>query len=121
MILIVKLFDIANNRKPTFSGVKLSKEIDMGTCYWEKETQVRRKGAVVAVTCLGNDGSGWHDGEKVFHPHEHVSGERRSRQIAKRHWLRKMSSGWCSNGGSYSKDTIKPPGKKEFPLRKSVY
>ena len=93
----------------------------MGTCYWKEETQVRRAGTVETVIYDGDDGRGWRDGSGEFHPLEFVLGDRRSRQIAKRHWLRKVSSGWCSTGGGYySEDTIKPPGKKEFPLRKSV-
>ncbi len=91
----------------------------MSTCYWNEKSLVRRKGTVVAVTRRGNDGSGWHDGERKFHPHEYVSGERRSRQIAKRHWVQKESDSWSSGGGSIIAATINLPGKDEQFCRKS--
>lgn len=92
----------------------------MSTYYWDEKSLVRRKGAVVAVTRRGNDGSGWHDGNKEFHPHESISGERRSRQIARRHWVRKELFSLYSSGGYWDGFTIKPPGKEECHLKKLV-
>lgn len=93
----------------------------MSTCYWNEKSLVRRKGAVVAVTRRGNDGSGWRDGNKEFHPHEHVSGGRRSRQIAKRHWVQKEDDSWSSGGGSSSTTTVKSPRKDEQFCRKPKF
>lgn len=70
-------------------------------------TVVRRKGK--SDICATVD----RDGREVIH-----SGDRRTRQIARRHWLACACSGWCSNGGSYKVVTSLLPGKGEQLVRK---
>lgn len=43
-------------------------------------------------------------------------GDRRSRQIGCRHWVRKEVSGFCSSGYAWGSQTLKLPGRKEQPL-----
>lgn len=46
--------------------------------------------------------------------------DRRTRQIAKRHWVEKRKLYWCSGGDYLDSVTIKTPGKLERNLRKEV-
>lgn len=48
------------------------------------------------------------------------SGDRRSRQIAKRHWVRKERRYIDSGGGYDDFVTIRPPGRGAHHLRKPV-
>jgi hypothetical protein len=75
---------------------------------------VRRAGKITDVKISGDDKNGLYDKNGRFHPFEERTGDRRSNQIAKRHWIRKSVS-WCGGGaGEYI--TTKPPGKKECEL-----
>lgn len=83
----------------------------MSTTYYGEESLVRHKGSIAIVTCRGNDGG---------YRQDVVSGERRARQIGRRHWVRKESSGHSSGGGYWDDVTIKPPCKEEHHLRKPI-
>ena len=74
----------------------------MGYSRWSWETIVRRKGRMDVVGGLGEDDGGI-DGVEFF-------GNRRSRQIANRHWLKHKFSGWGA-GEDYT--SVKNPGKEE--------
>lgn len=74
----------------------------------KETTTVRRQGSVEVVFTEENDhgfaGTQW--------------GTRRSRQIAKRHWVCKVTSVWNSNSGGGTKVTMKiPNSKKEEKLK----
>ncbi|MCF7815807.1 MAG: hypothetical protein K9M10_02720 [Candidatus Pacebacteria bacterium] len=83
----------------------------MSTTYWRENTLVRHKGEIVSVQKNGDDRR---ELDNVS------SGDRRSRQIGKRHWLRKESNGWNSGGGYWDYVSMKLPGKPERNLRRPV-
>ena len=72
--------------------------------YYEtfSKTSTYRKGTV--VTCSVHD----LDGRRFVR-----TGGRRTRQIAKRHWVRQESNSWCSNGGGTNVATTMHPGRDE--------
>lgn len=84
----------------------------MSTVYGKEKTLVRHKGAVVPVTCSWSDHR--HDGVSGFPS----TGNRRARQIGRRHWVRKESSGWSTGGLFWDTVTQKPPRRPEQHLRK---
>jgi hypothetical protein len=63
-------------------------------------TIVRRKGGLDVVTT--------EYAEKCT-PENVFSGDRRSRQISRRHWLRQTDSGWCSSGDYWNKTATNHP------------
>jgi len=72
----------------------------MGTDYNWIEVTVRRKGGLDHV-----------HGQGAFE--QQFSGNRRTRQIAKRHWLRRREYGWEDCGGrSWDQATTKHPKGK---------
>ena len=71
---------------------------------WEKE--VRRRGGKDTVRVWGEDDGGI-DGIINI-------GDRRSRQIAKRHWLKHTYEAWCPEDSYIS---VKKPGRKEVKQR----
>ena len=82
----------------------------MSDTVFDVKAWVRRRGEVVSIHEKGDD-AGVHQ--------VRAEGDRRARQISKRHWLRKVSDRFCFNGTFSYTDTIKPPKKKEHYLRKS--
>lgn len=83
--------------------------------FHEVVTSVRRTGKMTDVTLSGDDKNGWYDKNGEFHPYEKRTGDRRSNQIAKRHWVRKSVS-WWGGGGAGIDVTTKPPGKNKREL-----
>lgn len=81
----------------------------MSTTHWREKILVRHKGKVATVEDNGNDAG-----------FRRVTGNRRSRQIGKRHWLRKESTGWSSGGGHWDTVSIKPPSNPERHLRRPI-
>lgn len=78
----------------------------MATVYWSGEILIRRKGAIATVTFRGSELD-----RDVF------TGDRRSRQIGRRHWLRKATSYDSSNESCCGADvTMKLPHMKK-PLQ----
>lgn len=75
----------------------------MATDYETFITLVHYKGKVAQVWMKTADGRSM--------PWVKPVGNRRGRQIAKRHWLRKELDGFCSGSGGWRRVTIKPPGK----------
>lgn len=72
----------------------------MATVYWSGKILVRRKGAITSVTFHGSE----LEDRNVF------IGDRRSRQIGRRHWLCKVTSYTSSNESLCGTDvTIKLP------------
>ncbi len=90
----------------------------MGTSHLNEITLVRRKGAIDTTTYCGNDSRGWRDRDGNFQAYAQETGDRRSRQIARRHWLKRTSSGWSSGGGGINVVTTLPPGKDEHFIQK---
>ena len=82
----------------------------MSTYYETKTTLVRYKGEVREVWREDND-----DG---YYPQR--VGDRRARQIAERHWLRKKSEGFCSGGYGGTRITIRMPGQNPKNLKKPM-
>jgi hypothetical protein len=82
----------------------------MGTTRNEIETTVRRKGGLDTVYENTSD--------KVPQS-KRFSGNRRSRQIAKRHWFQQRTHGYCSYGSAWDCTTVKSPGKNEHELHTS--
>jgi len=87
----------------------------MPTFFGSESATVRRVGRLDHVSVLDNDDFGWHDEDGKFHRHIKAAGDRRSRQIAKRHWVKKRVMSWSSQHG-YDKTTTKTPGKREVNL-----
>lgn len=79
----------------------------MSTTFYNETVSVRRKGQVDTSSENGND-----------YRVEFATGDRRSRQIGKRHWVRKEFQAWCSGGGAWDFITIKSAGKEEKDIRK---
>ena len=68
-------------------------------------TVVRRRGCLDTVK---------EDYAEKCNPPSVFSGNRRSRQIAKRNWVRKTNSGWCTSGDTWQHvETNHPTNKKE--------
>ncbi len=78
----------------------------MATVYWTGEILVRRKGAITSINFSGSEID-----RDVF------TGDRRSRQIGRRHWVRKVTSCRSSNESCCGTSvTTKLPHMKE-PIR----
>ncbi len=85
----------------------------MSTIFEETTTTVRRKGGLDTVK---------EDTGDLAREDDKFSGNRRSRQIAKRHWLRRQAKGWCptggvGSGGTWNHATKKTPARKEEAIR----
>jgi hypothetical protein len=86
----------------------------MGHVFYDNEsTIVRRKGGTDEVGC--SLGYGKRSQDTVEY------GDRRSRQIAKRHWLTKRVDYATSTSGGATYTSIKPPGKEEVVRMQSWY
>ena len=66
------------------------------------ETVVRRGGGLDIVN----------EQEGHFPENQQFGGNRRSRQIAKRHWVLRREDGWCSSGSWWDNTTTKHPKGK---------
>jgi hypothetical protein len=71
-------------------------------------TAVRRRGGVDRVR---------EEFSEKCTPESDYSGDRRSRQIGKRHWVRKSDNGYCSSGSYWHNITRRDPGKGEEKVR----
>jgi len=91
--------------------------------WWNIKTLVRRKGAIDTAACRGDDETnGWHDEEGEFHRvNSFEYGDRRTRQIARRHWIKRTDKAWSSLGGGSLTVTICPPGKGKHLIKKPIY
>jgi len=87
----------------------------MSMTYDTTETLVRRRGSIdIVIDDYVSDRQYDTPGRRDT---EHT-GDRRSRQIAKRHWFRKHNHGWCSGGGAWDRITVKTPKKSRGVIRK---
>lgn len=68
----------------------------MPAYFHEVKTVVRMGGRKVSVSQEGSDKCGWRDGDDEFHCFEKVTGSRRARQIAKRHWIKQEEKSFSS-------------------------
>ena len=85
----------------------------MSTTYFDSETSVRRRGEVITFSVHDHDGF-WNNDKTT-------GGERRDRQIAKRHWVKKVNTWWSSGGGAGSEVSVKTPGKCVGILEKQYW
>lgn len=85
----------------------------MSTTYFDSETSVRRRGAVVTFSSHDHDGF-WSNGKWE-------GGTRRDRQIGRRHWVRKEEGWWSSGGGTKKEVSVKTPGKEVGLLEKRIW
>ncbi len=97
--------------------------------HYDELTTIRRKGRLDQVGYAGCDrscGKGgefgkWKDADGTFHMDLHY-GDRRSRQIAKRHWLENVDNFWSSGGGYRNNVSVKTTTRqKEVFLRRSEW
>lgn len=77
----------------------------MSTTYTKLTTLIRYKGGVSEVV----EDCSYH--KRPSDGHLVVVGNRRQRQIARRHWLRQRDDYWYSGGGGSTTVTIRVPGK----------
>lgn len=81
----------------------------MATVYWRGEILVRRKGAVTSIKFRGSD---------LLEDRDVFTGDRRSRQISQRHWVRKVTSCNSSNESCCGTEiTTKLPHRKPIFIR----
>ena len=87
--------------------------------HYNEQTTVRRKGGLDKVGFVGcgrDTGVLWWEGDGQSRYNLHY-GDRRSRQIAQRHWVVKTDNLWSSGGGHDHESIKKTTQGKEVFLR----
>ena len=80
----------------------------MPTTHYENKSKVRHAGKTTTVFVRGTDKHGVLE----------QKGDRRARQIAKRHWLKQNGFWWSSGGGGGRGVTRKNPDEEEVDMKK---
>ncbi len=110
------------SRDSTHLGAAMMWENKMPDFHNDLKITIRRKGVVATAGVYGCDAycAIWHEQDKVRNDLHY--GDRRDRQIAKRHWLSKVDKFWSVGGGGCDNLSTKKStqGKEVFLKRKEL-